>query len=111
LDVCANPPGWPLPGRVRHQVFFIAKEALNNVLKHSGATEVHLRFAVRGPLFRVVIRDNGCGFNPREGKSTRHGLGNMKQRAVESGMRCVIRSAPGKGTVVALGLRLPRAAG
>lgn len=104
-DICIRPPDIPVPGEIRHHVFFAFKEALTNVLKHSNATEVRVRIAVRGALLRISIRDNGCGCKV-DSSSTRNGLLNMRQRLESAGGRYRWHSSPGKGTTVVLSLNL-----
>lgn len=89
------------------QVFFyrIAQEALNNVLKHSGATRVDLRLqftyaADVGRSVRMRIDDNGRGFNPAEVPSNHLGLGIMRERAQAVGAELQVESAVGRGTVI-----------
>ena len=62
LDVPTDLPDIPLTTEVRHNVFLVAKEALNNAVRHSGATEIWLRMAVNGGDFTLEVADNGRGF-------------------------------------------------
>ena len=107
LRICINPPECSLSGEVRQQIFFAVKEALTNVLKHSGATEVSIHINVRRPLLRIVITDNGRGFSAATLEKPRHGLANLEHRLREIGGRCVVRPALGGGTRVAMRVRLP----
>ena len=106
-EICSHPPAVALPGNLRRDIFFLVKEALNNVLKHSEAKEVWLRVAVRGPLMRIVIEEDGRGFLLSEASSQRHGLENMSQRAEAAGIKLRLRSAPGQGTRLTLRVVLP----
>lgn len=81
----------PLPEFGPHrilQVLRVLQEALTNVLKHAGATEVTVRTAIgadatgRSAILVDVI-DNGHGYAP--GKDSGRGLGNMRRRARELG--------------------------
>jgi signal transduction histidine kinase len=74
----------PLASEFRRHIFFIVKEALNNVCKHSAATNVEINVAMDREDFTLEIGDNGTGFcfdknesDPRQGK----GMKNMKHRA------------------------------
>jgi signal transduction histidine kinase len=92
---------------VRHNLFLAFKEGLHNVVKHSGATEVHIAFALQPAGFAVTISDNGRGFDPAAGgagRAWRNGLGNMRQRLTEIGGHCAIESRPGEGTQVIFSL-------
>lgn len=64
LDVADDLPSVPLTSEVRHHLYLAVREALNNIAKHSGATEVWLRMAANGGELRVVLEDNGRGFVP-----------------------------------------------
>ena len=103
-DVTREIPGYPLGAPQRHGIFLAAREALNNIVKHSGATEVKLRIGIESNILEIRIEDNGRGFNP-EYASGGDGLGNLDRRMQEAGGECRIETFPGKGTTVIL--RLP----
>ncbi|MEQ2008199.1 MAG: two-component regulator propeller domain-containing protein [Limisphaerales bacterium] len=104
LDVPADLPALPLSAERRHNLFMAFKEALNNVAKHSGATEVHVRLAVLPPWIELSVRDDGCGF---EGpKPDGDGLLNMKTRLAAMDGEFEMTTSPGGGTMVALRLKL-----
>jgi signal transduction histidine kinase len=90
-------------------LFHIAQEALNNVSKHSRATEACVRLSSAGGRVRVEIEDNGEGFQQADrGPGEKHGLRNMKDRA-RMGADLSIDSEPGRGTLVRVELPLDRA--
>jgi ligand-binding sensor domain-containing protein/signal transduction histidine kinase len=98
-------PGGNLPGRVtldfKRNVFLIYKEALNNIVKHAGATRVDVRIEFVNDLLIVQIHDNGVGFdpgNPHRGS----GLVNMRARADRLGASLRILSSPGEGSTIEL---------
>lgn len=96
-------PPRPLAPEVQHHVLAVVKEALNNVLKHSGATSVELTLAFAAGVYTVRIRDNGAGFDPSSPEQTeRNGLANMRTRAAEIGGTLVIDSVPGRGAELTL---------
>jgi signal transduction histidine kinase len=78
------------------------KEALNNVAKYSGAGHVCLRIAFHGDELRIVIKDDGCGFEADNVPRTSNGLVNMRQRMQSIGGEARIESQPGSGTSVTL---------
>ena len=90
--------------QTRHNINMAVKEAVHNVIKHSGASEVTIRMAYADGILNVAIEDNGAGIPP-DTKSGGHGLTNMKQRLANIGGHCFIESQPGKGTTVRI--RLP----
>ena len=86
-------------------VYRILQEGLNNISKHSGATQVHLSFARGGRKIELSVRDNGRGFDPLEvfsRETSRLGLGlaSMRERTEHEGGIFVIESTPGKGTTL-----------
>lgn len=80
-------------------LFRIFQEALNNISKHSGATEVNIVSKVTVALLCIHISDNGIGFG-LESACTRkgHGLNNIRERAGLLKGSAEIVSFPGKGT-------------
>lgn len=78
------PPEKKLAVDVRQQLFYIFKEALTNIARHSGATGVTIRFGNSGHHFELYIHDNGCASAPKK-PSTGLGLANMKMRAEKLG--------------------------
>jgi signal transduction histidine kinase len=92
---------------VRRQVYLIFKEAIHNIVRHSGATrvEVDLR-SVEGRLI-LVLADDGSGFNPKAAYDG-HGLVNMRKRAAALGADLEFASAPGEGTRLLLDVRVQR---
>lgn len=101
LDIPIELPGIPLEAEQRHELFLVFKEALNNIIKHSGATEVRISLRIEPDSIRIVVEDNGRGFDTAtlpEGKG--NGLTNMKNRLHRLGGNVGIQSEPGKGTRV-----------
>jgi ligand-binding sensor domain-containing protein/signal transduction histidine kinase len=101
LDFPVNLPAWSITAEVRHNLCMAFKEALHNILKHSGATEVYISFILE-PTMTVSVTDNGRGFDPAAISNplpqSRHGLGNMRKRLQEIGGHCEIKSECGRGT-------------
>ena len=107
VDVAEEVPHQPLSSAARHNLFLVVKEALNNVVKHSGATEVWVRAKkVNGDL-TFEVEDNGKGFEPRP-EGLGNGLGNMEKRMQEVGGRFSVESCSGAGTRVRLSVPLCR---
>ena len=103
LDVPMDLPSTALPANVRHHLYLALKEALNNVVKHAGATEVWLRLQLGPRELSLVIEDNGRGFSPgSEGAPGEDGLVNLRQRMAEVGGRFEQHSEPGRGTCTRL---------
>lgn len=115
LDMPLSLPDWTVPSEIRHNLFLAFKEALNNVARHSTATEVMIALEIKGKGFTLSVQDNGCGFdaaalaaakNQSRRNGTGNGLMNMHRRLEELGGYCVINSNPGSGTRVTLGVEL-----
>jgi len=108
LDVDADLPEMPFDLPVRRNLLLGVKEALNNAVKYSNATEVLLRIHRRGQTLLVVVEDNGAGFDPAVADSSRNGLSNMVERMKEVGGECRIIAKPGAGCHVEFQLPLPK---
>ena len=107
LDVADALPSAPLGAEVRHHLYLAVREALNNIAKHSEATEVWLRIQVADSGLSIEIEDNGRGFQPRPAP-TGEGLANMRQRLEKIGGSYECTSRPGAGSVSRFVLRLNR---
>jgi signal transduction histidine kinase len=108
LELPVEPPAFSLPAETRHNLFLVVKEALNNALKHSGASEVRIEVSLENELARIVVEDNGKGF-ALEGPEAAHrgnGLGNMRKRIENLGGQFEMTSAPGRGTALKCVLKL-----
>ncbi|HZQ48128.1 MAG TPA: triple tyrosine motif-containing protein, partial [Verrucomicrobiae bacterium] len=95
-------PEQSLSAETRHHLFLTAKEALNNVARHAGATEVWLRLKVGGSELQICIEDNGKGFAAGSTRQFGNGLDNMKKRMDEIGGVFELTSVPGGGTSIRL---------
>jgi len=84
----------------RHEFFLAFKEAITNVIHHSGATEVRLGVRLIGNRLRLSIADNGRGLAADAGTRGGDGLVNMRARLEKMGGRFAIASQPGRGTIV-----------
>lgn len=108
IDVSALLPEIALTAEVRHNLYLTVKEALNNVVKHSGASEIWIRLSVQESVFSIAIEDNGCGFDARHVSRSApgNGLSNMRKRMEEAGGKLDLESQPGQGTNIRLILQL-----
>ena len=98
-----------VPAEMRHGLFLAIKEALNNVLKHSTASEVHLTVFAAGLTITILIDDNGHGFDLAQQQNGRQGNGlqNMRKRLEALGGDMQIDTAPGHGTRLRFTVRVP----
>jgi signal transduction histidine kinase len=96
-------PGTPDPmvgSRHRHQLFLAFKEALTNVVRHAGASEVRLSIRAEDGQVRLTVADNGRGFSPEVHTEEMDGVANMRARIEKLGGRFEIASEAGRGTTV-----------
>lgn len=89
-----------VPPEVARALFRILQEALTNVSRHSGASEVGVAIERRPEAIRLSVQDDGCGFAVQEQPAGTRGLSGMKERAAFLGGRAGITSVPGEGTRV-----------
>lgn len=74
-------------------------EILNNAIKHSRANKLFIHLTKEGPVFSIVILDDGCGFDP-DSIPSGSGLANIKDRIKELQGKISIDSAEGNGTAI-----------
>jgi signal transduction histidine kinase len=98
-----------LSSRAYVQTTRILREAVSNVIKHSGASQcvVRCELTAEGD-FTLVIQDNGKGIPVElDGRLDKgHGMASMKGRAKQLQGQCLVESGPGYGTVIRLTLPL-----
>jgi len=87
---------------IREQLFLVLREAVRNVVSHSGAEEVRISIDVRGGKIVGMVEDDGGGFErvATEDRPQHGGLSYMIERAELHGGTCSVESVPGKGTRV-----------
>jgi signal transduction histidine kinase len=83
------------------ELYHVAREALNNVLKHACASRVSVALTLSPAEAALEVRDDGKGFDPDAGRlSGGLGLAGMADRARRVGGELMVRSSPGAGTTV-----------
>ena len=101
LDVTPELEAQELAQTVALQLLRIIQEGLSNVRKHACAQHVQVGFAVVDGYLRVVVSDDGQGFDPAAQRPDRgFGLRSMRARAEGIGGRLEMISQPGQGTQV-----------
>lgn len=101
-NVILNIPEHEFSVEVKMQLANIVKEAMNNVLKHSKATQLQIKLDSQGEQWVLTITDNGVGFKPRMDVDNQHGgsgLSIMEERARLLGGDFSVHSTPGKTEV------------
>jgi len=88
-----------LPLRVEEELYRIAQEALNNVMKHSHAKRIEVLLEFDKQMVRMELWDDGAGFDLQLAQ-TKGGLGlsSMRERAQKIRAKLDVESEPGKGT-------------
>jgi signal transduction histidine kinase len=86
-----------------HAITQIAREALSNIVRHSGATQVYLSIAETRGVLEMRIEDDGRGFDA-ETIRRGNGLNNMQNRAGQLGGTLTLESAPDHGAMLVLAL-------
>jgi ligand-binding sensor domain-containing protein/signal transduction histidine kinase len=109
LAIPAGLPAIPLAAEMRHNVFLVVKEAMNNVVKHAHASEARLQLALEQNTLLITVADDGEGFDLEKTDPSRNGLNNMRERLKEIGGTLEVSSAPGKGTRISLSVPLSSA--
>jgi signal transduction histidine kinase/ligand-binding sensor domain-containing protein len=110
-------PNRSLSAEIRHNLFLAFKEALNNVVKHAEASEVHISLTPGETGFELFVADNGKGLGRESGVShgagqsasratPGNGLANMRSRLQEIGGDCEVDGKPGAGTRITFRVRL-----
>lgn len=109
LDPPTRLPELTVRSEIRHNLFLAFKETLNNAVKHSGATEVRVTLEPAPGGFKLVIADNGSGFDTRKSTAATgdrvvsgYGLAGIRKRLDQIGGRVNIHSEAGAGVQVEL---------
>ncbi len=93
-------PNIEVIGEIRRNVFLVVKEALNNILKHSQATEVTITLTRVEDGLTLYIHDNGIGINLDAIRQFGNGLKNMKKRMADIEVSFDIKN--NNGTLITL---------
>lgn len=104
-----------LSPEIETTLFRISQEALNNIKKHAGATQVSIRLSQKDEVVELEIQDNGRGFDPvslsENSYPERGGIGllSMQERASAVGGQLFIDAEAGKGTTLRVVIPWPMA--
>jgi len=97
--------GIELPPALRRHLFLFFKESVTNTARHADATAVYVEVSMSARRLRVLVRDNGRGFDP-QAPATGRGLTSLRYRASEMRGELRLDSAEGRGTEIELQLLL-----
>ncbi|MGI8966389.1 MAG: sensor histidine kinase, partial [Limisphaerales bacterium] len=104
--VSKNLPDIPLSAEVRHNIFLAVREALNNIVRHSAASEARLQLSAENSTLEIVLEDNGRGFSVEDLDPSGNGLDNIKKRIETLGGRIEMISSPNHGTKIGIIVKL-----
>ncbi len=90
----------PLPPRVEVALYRVCQEALTNVARHADASRVTVRLVAAPDQVRLVVQDDGRGFDPSRARDDRHGIVGMRERVAMIGGSLEVQSSSNGGTRV-----------
>lgn len=96
-----------LPKNISNEAAWILREALQNVVKHSGGRTVIVSVKVDSFL-HASIADDGAGFDVHAAPAGHYGLRGMRERALALGGGLTVDSEIGRGTILSYKIPLPR---
>jgi signal transduction histidine kinase len=85
-------------------IFRIIQESIQNVIKHANARSIDISACYESHALKIIVCDDGVGFNVEEKMGSGAGLANMKSRASVIGAALAIDSDIGKGTTICISL-------
>jgi PAS domain S-box-containing protein len=95
-----------LPLAVETLIFRVIQELINNIIKHSSASECRIELAKKGKIVHLTISDNGVGFNVHKGHSKGSGLSSIANRLMMYDGNMDIKSSKKTGTNITIHLRV-----
>jgi len=90
--------GRPLPPRIEISLYRIAQEALTNIRHHAQVSKAALALVVTPESVKLIVADEGCGFDARAVPNGRYGLIGMNERVKLLGGRFTLESHIQEGT-------------
>ena len=99
-------PAFPMSSELRRNLFLTVKEAFHNIAKHSGAGNVHMSLYFEKLSLKIIIEDDGVGFDQKKINGWSNGLTNMHKRIEELGGTFKLNSEVGKGTSIEFSVKL-----
>lgn len=100
LEIPLTLPDVPVSAEIRHNLFMVLKEALNNAVKHGTPNRIKLGLKFQEGCIVIELSDDGTGFSLDESNGVGNGLANMRKRVSEIGGELQLRSQPERGTSV-----------
>lgn len=88
--------------RIVDDLFAVLTESVRNAIDHSGATVIRIEGFVNGAEGKLIVADDGRGFDPYSDHPGHYGLIGIRERARSIGAALNIESSPGTGTQISL---------
>ncbi|MBL7953226.1 MAG: tetratricopeptide repeat protein [Flavobacteriales bacterium] len=95
-------PEHPVAPGTKHHVVMVMKEAINNAMKYANAQHITVQLDAGARHVKLVVTDNGSGFDPEALARNGNGLRNMRARAEAMGATLLLNASPGQGCTVTL---------
>ena len=87
-----------LASEVKHNLFLILRELLQNALKHAGATRLNVTLTVKGNQLSLSVHDDGRGYDVSQKRKGGYRLHNVERRVKQLDGALVVESSSGAGT-------------
>ena len=96
-----EPDNLNLPAEIERELYYVLREGLTNITRHSHASRVQFRLNQSTSAIEVSLEDNGIGLDRRTAENS-HGLGlrSMKERIEKLGGELAFKSSPSSGTKI-----------
>ncbi len=106
-----QPEDLTLPTEIEQDVYYVIREGLANITRHSQASKTQLLLRREGDVLRGELADDGVGFeNDQSNNGDGLGMSTMRQRVEKHGGKFSVESSPGRGTRLSFSLRLKQTA-
>jgi len=97
----SDPEELTLPSQIEQQIYYVLREGLRNIARHSHASRSDISLKIEGREIRGTLEDDGVGFNPDRARGNNgFGLTAMEERIKKLGGELSVETSPGKGTKI-----------
>ncbi|TAJ92679.1 sensor histidine kinase [bacterium] len=98
----SDPEELTLPSQVEQEIYYVLREGLRNIARHSNASRSEISLKIEGREIQGILEDDGVGFSPDRARGNNgFGLTTMQERIKKLGGELSIETSPGKGTKIA----------
>ncbi len=95
----------PLSASLNTILYRIVQEGLTNIVKHAGASRIHVQLVCSEAIVTLTLEDNGAGFDPAQAR-TGFGLQSMRDRAQSTGGTFTVTSSTAQSSGISTGTRI-----